>query len=154
MRGGFTIAEISLVIIIATILIVGGIFAYKKILPSTQASAGFKKVNAVISAVERAKQTNGGLFVAANDKIDNIAILKNEMGGANGVSDVKNWQYSCTEGDDTTLTITTDKFNNPTVTALVAQKVNSNLAPWTATDNGDQTITLTLNNVDCKTPTP
>jgi len=151
-RGGFTIVEISLVLTIATILIIAGIFAYKKILPSVQASSEFKKVNAVISGIERSKNTNGGLYIAATDSINNIPTLKNELGGDQGISDVKNWQYECTEGDDVTLKVTTDKINSDTVANLVAEKVNKNLKPWTAAVTADNQIELTLSPVDCRTP--
>ena len=152
MRAGYSLVELSLGILIVMGLIVGGFKVYKKLSTGTKASTAFNQTSAVISAIERAKMSNGGTYPAASSdtKLSSFSIVMNEMGGTGASKDVLDWTYKCPAGSDKTITVATTKFDSPEIADLVTRKINNNNQPWTAKDDGDSSVTFELANVVCR----
>lgn len=150
-RSGFTMVELLLVILIGGILIVAGVQGYNKIYIPTQADGEVKKASMVIGGVERVKNTfnNGAYAQSAQTAIPNIQALVDSMGGARATNDVATWTYSCAAGANSQINIVTEVYSSPEKLRLIVGQINSQLSPWTALDNGDQTITISRPNSVC-----
>ncbi|MBX6424107.1 type II secretion system protein [Thermosulfurimonas sp. F29] len=144
---GFTLTELAFVIVIAAILILGAVVGYNKIYKPSQATTEFRRVSQVIAAVERVKADNGGAYLAASDRIQNIPRIVRQLSG--NVNDVGGWTYDCPAGTPSTLTITTTPYADTVVRDLIIDKINNNLTPWTATASGNA-IQIQLANVSCR----
>ena len=148
-RSGFTIIELGLVIVIALVLVIAAIGGYKKMYIPMKGDSAFKQISSVTFAIERTKASNDNVYpTAASAKVSSIAMLQNELGGAANSKDVADWTYDCSAGSGQTITLTTTSFQDATVAAIAAQKVNSSLAPWTAAVAGN-VVTASLPNVTC-----
>jgi len=148
-RAGMTIIELSLVIVVATVLIAMAIAGYKKVYIPMKGDAAFSQISSVIDSLERVRNSNGGVYpVAAAAKISATAVIENELGGATNSQDVADWTYDCADGSDQTITVVTNSFSDPTVAAIAASKTSSAKTPWVATVAGS-VVTFTLANVVC-----
>jgi prepilin-type N-terminal cleavage/methylation domain-containing protein len=149
MRPGYSIVEIMLTIVIIAILIGGVYTAYQKIYLPTQADRASKKIETVIAGIERVKSRNGGVFPAYDGNIIDSSLLKNSLGGTQGTKDIQAWTYSCAAGTDTTLSLTSEPLDSAEKADLVVDNLNSEIAPWQASKDGANKITVSVDHVSC-----
>ena len=150
MRAAMTMIELGLVIVILGIILIGAFLGYQKLYLPQKADTEYKRITMVIGGIERSKILNGSVYLAANGPIDTFPIVTNAMGGATGVRDVGPWTYSCGVGNGQNLDITTTAYDSQVVIEILVANLNANAQPWTAVDNGDDTITFTHPNSTCQ----
>jgi len=105
---GFSLVEMGIVLSIFTIIVAGVYYIYKqRIEPNTWATSKFNTINSVLTAIEQAKSSRGGVYPAYNGAITNSNVLVNYL-TRDGVSsnDLMGVQYSCDAGVNKNLTIT------------------------------------------------
>lgn len=152
MRPAYTLVEIAFAVILVGAIAYAAYQGFMKLNDSTKSKAQHELVVSVIAGVERAKDSNGNVYlVAANKKMSDASMVRlaNEMGGTQGIRDVQDWTYTCATGSNQTLTITTTNYESTIIQQNVINKINSSNAPWTAAASGSA-ITITRPNVVCR----
>ena len=149
MRAGYGMVEIMLGIVIVAVLIGGAYVAFQKIYMPAQADKETKKITLVIAGAERVKSYNGGAYPDDAGAITTIPKLMNALGGAKGTRDVGTWTYSCPNGGDSTVSFTTTAYDSPEKQAIIIDKINDQMSPWTAQASG-QAITFQKTNASCQ----
>ncbi len=148
-RGAFTIIEVAIVLVFAGAAAVAVFTIYNQLYLPSQADSKHEEVASVIAGIDRSKRLNNNVYPVGNGgKISTIANIVNSMGGANSIVNVQDWTYNCPAGAGSTITLSTNPFEDTVVRDLVIGLVNTNNKPWVATANGNA-VTITKANVTC-----
>jgi prepilin-type N-terminal cleavage/methylation domain-containing protein len=163
-KKGFTLIEITLVLAVAALLVLGVFTLYKfQIEPSRYVSSGSQKLINFIIAIEQAKAYNGGAYpvVAVADITDlstkpddanKAVLLWQAVTSGQTAPHLKNWDYDCVS-TGTTVNAIADFSDIPNIELLniVANQVQNNVSGWTCnTDIDNKKITCSKSNVVCE----
>jgi len=150
MRKGFTMIELIISIVVISLGVWIVMVGYPKIKTSMNAKNALTQATTVVGAFDEYKNSyNNGAYMATTSKtIATIPLMKDLMGGANGIADVSGWRYGCTAGTASTASIITTNYESPEIARLAAKQISANLG-WTATAAGSA-VTMSKANVVCK----
>lgn len=160
-NGGFSLVELSLVLSVIVVLIVLAFYLYRTyVAPDVWASDNFQKISTVMAQLQNAKQDNDGSYPAGSGNFGSIQ-LSNGTSLTAYISDPyiqQNWQYSCSQGTNSTLTITLPvpsgiSINQTDAENQLISKINSgnsggNTSGLQASLSG-QDVQINLTNVPC-----
>ncbi|CAA6806630.1 MAG: Unknown protein [uncultured Sulfurovum sp.] len=151
MRPGFGTMDMLLTLIVVAIVVGTAWIIFKKMYIPAQAEKEAARIQSVIGGIERVAQHNGGAYLkqATGTAISGIASIKNQLGGTNGTKDVGTWLYSCPVGGASTVQVVTEKYDDSEKAALIADIIQSEMSPWTATVATDK-ITFSKANSSCQ----
>ena len=150
MRQGFAILDLIIYLSLAGLAVAGIIWMSSGAKTSMEGDKLSNKATVMINGVEKAKSDyNNDTYIAANGYIPDITNLKLALGGTKATKALSGWQYSCTAGVDSTITVTSDNIKDTEIIDSVAQKVNSKYTDWTGSRSGN-TLVLTRSNSNCQ----
>jgi prepilin-type N-terminal cleavage/methylation domain-containing protein len=153
-RKGVTLIELSIVLVIAGIIIVGVFAVAPKIMTGSKADVVVSAFSGLDNALESAKANNSGAYkaVGAATAITTAALpaIASELGGDTATKDLTGWTYRCPAGSGQTMTIVTSSLESPAVQAAALSKINGRYAPWSAVASGTNALTITKSNVTCQ----
>lgn len=149
-RSAFTMIEMIAVLVVAGIAAFYIYSSYRKSRAGEEAKNAAMRATAVVEALENIKDFNSGAYpVSATKKISSLPQISRELGGTSGITDISNWTYKCSAGTSTTVTLTTGALSSADLANMVADRINGQLAPWTASASGNK-IKITRANAVCK----
>lgn len=146
-KKGFTLIELTLVLVILGLLVGAAITNFGKVFSPTQATNEYSRTMQVIGAAERAAGDNAGQYpiASAGTAVSATASIAAQMGG--NTADLAGWTYSCV---GTTATITTATLESSSVTTILSTKVSASSPNWVPTpDTVNKIVTFVKTNVTC-----
>ena len=151
-RKGFTLLETALVLAVATVILSTAYMVYSKVRATTAINTATERVKTAISVIENVKASNGNAYPAEGSAVDISSTQPFSYYLGSNKNDVAGWEYSCTAGPDTDVTITVPAiaFQDKSDICNAVKLSIQNTSSWNATCDTSGLLTLTLHHVVCK----